>query len=250
MTAGGVQIDSGQPTFLGRGIPSPTGDYKWVYLWGLPLRLMHWTAALAITLLVVTGLYIGWPYFHGSAAEPGLIMTRFRAVHYIAAIVLVTTGIVRIYWLFAGNRFERLKALFPLRGRDISNLFQMVKFYLMIQPEKAPHYLGHNPLQQLNYTLVYLVALVEVTTGFILFSQAVPTGFMYQAFNWLTPYFGGLQTVRFIHHTVTWFFLIFIPAHVYLSFRADVVEGGGTVSSIVTGGRFFEADHHYEDEHA
>jgi len=44
--------------------------------------------------------------------------------------------------------------------------------------------------------------------------------------------------------------LIFIPAHIYLSFRADTVEGGGTVSSIITGGRFFEPGHEYEDEHA
>ncbi len=246
-STGKIEQLSDTPSFLGRGIPRPVGDYKWVYLWGLPLRAMHWIAALSITALVVTGLYIGRPYFVGGF-EPGLLMSKFRLAHFIAAVALATTAIVRMYWLFAGNRFERLAALFPVRPRDLGNLFRMVKFYLMIQPEKAPHYLGHNPLQQLNYTLVYLLAFTEVLTGFIMFGMAWPTGTIYSLTYWLVPWFGGIQVVRFLHHAITWFFCIFIPAHVYLSFRADVVEGGGTVSSIVTGGRFFEAEHHYEDE--
>ncbi len=254
MTSTGHPIGPGGPapgpaSFLGRGIPLPVGAYRWVYLWGLPLRAMHWIAALCVLTLVVTGLYIGSPYFVGGV-EPGLIMTKFRFAHYLAAVLLATTALVRVYWLFAGNRFERLKALFPLRFRDIKNLFRMIKFYLLMEKDKAPHYLGHNPLQQLNYTLVFGIAALEVLTGFIMFGLAWPTGWIYQATNWMVPWFGGIQNVRIIHHSITWFFLIFIPAHIYLSLRADVIEGGGTVSSIVTGGRFFEADEVYEDEDA
>jgi len=240
---------SGPASLLGRGIPRPMGEFRWVYLWGLPLRAMHWLAAVCIVVLIVTGLYIGNPYFVGGI-EPGLIMTKFRFAHYLAAVVLATTALVRVYWLFAGNRFERLKALFPVRPRDLKNLFRMVKFYLMVGREQVPHYLGHNPLQQLNYTLVFAAGLLAVVTGFTLFGLASPTGWIYAATNWMVPWFGGIQNVRIIHHSITWFFLIFIPAHIYLSFRADVIEGGGTVSSIVTGGRFFEADEVYEDEDA
>jgi Ni/Fe-hydrogenase b-type cytochrome subunit len=178
-------------------------------------------------------------------------MSRVRFVHYLAAVFLATTGIVRVYWLFAGNRFERLPALFPVRPRDIANLFKMMKFYgFMSDLDHTPHYLGHNPLQQLNYTLVYVIAGLEVLTGFILFGLAWPTGVIHGLTDWLIPLFGGIQNVRFLHHAITYFFLIFVPAHVYLSFRADSVEGGGTVSSIITGGRFFEPEHYYEDEDA
>ena len=31
---------SGPDTMLGRRIPRASGDYRWVYLWGLPLRAM------------------------------------------------------------------------------------------------------------------------------------------------------------------------------------------------------------------
>ena len=46
----------------------------------------------------------------------------------------------------------------------------------MIEPEQAPHYIGHNPLQQLSYTVIYVVAVVMVVTGFAMYGQANPGG--------------------------------------------------------------------------
>jgi Ni,Fe-hydrogenase I cytochrome b subunit len=54
--------------------------------------------------------------------------------------------------------------------------------------------------------------------------------------------------VRFIHHVLTWAFLIFIPIHVYLAIRADQLERTGVISSIVSGGRFVPADKKFVDE--
>ena len=45
------------------GLPVLTSDYRWIYLWGLPLRAMHWIAAACVVVLIVTGLFIGRPYF-------------------------------------------------------------------------------------------------------------------------------------------------------------------------------------------
>ena len=59
---------------LGRHIPPPTGDYQWVYLWGGPLRFMHWIAVFAILALIVTGLYIGRPYFVTVGGPPHYLM--------------------------------------------------------------------------------------------------------------------------------------------------------------------------------
>jgi len=210
---------------------------------------MHWVAVLAIVVLAVTGLFIGRPYF---TAPPGpttpYLMGWMRFLHLAAAATLVATAIVRAYWLFAGNKFERLAALFPVRPRDWVNLFKQIKFYLLIHPERAPRYIGHNPLQQLSYTGMYLVALISVITGFALYGQSNPSGIFFHLLGWLGPALGGMQNVRFIHHVATWAFLIFIPIHVYLAIRADVLEHGGSISSIITGGRFVPSDHTYVDE--
>ena len=241
---------AGRPRLtLAQKVPPPSGEYRWVYLWEWPIRVMHWIAAICIVVLTVTGLYIGKPYFITSGeASAHFLMGWMRFFHFAAAGLLVMTAIVRGYWLFMGNKYERLRALFPVRPRDWVNLVRMVKFYLMIRPERAPHYLGHNPLQQLSYTGVYLLAGVMVITGFAMYGQSDPNGFFYAAFNWIGALVGGMPVVRFIHHALTWAFLIFIPIHVYLAIRADQLERTGVISSIVSGGRFVPADKTFVDE--
>jgi Ni/Fe-hydrogenase b-type cytochrome subunit len=246
---GGRQLREKPGPSLAHKVPPPSGNYQWVYLWEWPIRAMHWIAALCIVALVLTGFYIGRPYFMtGGEASAHYLMGTVRLVHFAAAGLLIATAIIRCYWLFMGNKFERFAALFPVRGRDWANLVRMVKYYLMIQPEKAPVYLGHNPLQQLWYTFMYFVAGVQVITGFAMYGQAAPEGFFYSTFNWVVRLFGGIQEVHFVHHMATWIFLIFLPVHVYLAFRADHLERTGTISSIVSGGRFVSQDAKYVDE--
>jgi Ni/Fe-hydrogenase 1 B-type cytochrome subunit len=238
-----------EPRFrLARKLEPASGDYHWVYLWEWPIRAMHWVAMFCILGLTVTGLYVGKPYFiAGGDTADHFMMGWVRFVHFALAAAFVATAIVRIYWLFAGNRFERWRALFPVRLRDWGNMWRQVKFYLMIQPEKAPHYLGHNPLQQLSYTGIYLAAALMVVTGFAMYGQSNPGGLFYNAFNWVGIVMGGIPVVRFVHHVLTWVFLIFIPIHIYLAIRADHLERTGVVSSIISGGRFVPADEHFID---
>jgi Ni/Fe-hydrogenase 1 B-type cytochrome subunit len=246
-----MRTASGEPRgiSLAHKMPPPSGNYRWVYLWEWPIRAMHWAAAVSVVVLVVTGFYIGKPYFitHGEASAHYL-MGWMRFLHFAAAGVFVATAIIRVYWLFAGNQFERLKALFPGRKQDWINMMKQVKFYLMIQPEKAPHYLGHNPLQQFSYTGLYAVAIAQVITGFAMYGQSRPGGFWYTLFGWVVPLLGGIQVVHFVHHMLTWVFLIFIPIHIYLALRADLLERTGTISSIISGGRFVRSDVDYVDQ--
>ena len=231
-----------------RRLRPPSGEYTWVYLWGRPLRYMHWVAAACIVVLALTGFYIGRPYFVPSG-DPGsaYLMGTVRFVHFLSAAVLVMTGIVRMYWLLMGNRYERFGALFPFTRGDMKNLGRMVKFYLMIDRGRAPRYLGHNPLQQLSYTGVYVLGAIMVLTGFAMYGQSNPGGFIYTLFNWLNPLMGGAPIVRFVHHALSWAFLIFIPIHVYLALRSDALERTGTVSSIISGGRFVSSTEDYID---
>jgi Ni/Fe-hydrogenase 1 B-type cytochrome subunit len=234
---------------LAHKVPPPAGDYHWVYLWEWPIRAMHWIAVVSIVVLVVTGFYIGAPYFATSGeASSHYLMGRVRFVHFAAAGVFVATAIVRLYWLVAGNEFERWRALFPVFKQDWVHMWQQVKFYMMVQPEKAPQYLGHNPLQQLSYTGLYLVAATQVVTGFAMYGQSRPGGLWYTLFGWVIPLLGGIQVVHFVHHVLTWVFLIFLPIHLYLALRADILERTGTISSIISGGRFVRSDVTYVDQ--
>lgn len=224
-----------------------SGAYRWVYLWHLPIRVMHWIAAIAIVVLFWTGLYLGRPYFM-SALSGSFVVQYARLVHFVAAGALVATAVVRFYWLFAGNTYERWRALFPVTTRDWKHLWMMIRFYLFIHPEQAPKYLGHNPLQQLGYTLTYLVTGVMALTGFLLYAQSNPNGWMAATIGWMTPLLGGNQLIRLVHHTLPWYYPLFVIIHVYLAIRNDSLERTGTISSIFSGGRFIRADEHHVDE--
>lgn len=224
------------------------GTYRWVYLWHLPIRVTHWFAAGAIAILVITGLYIANPYL-GTSGEPSahFMMGWIRFFHFSAAAVLVAAAILRVYWLFFGNQYESWKALFPLTPRDWRNTWKQVTAYVLVRPDRAPHYLGHNPLQQMNYTILYLVAIVEIVTGFGMYGLHDTGGFFFRWFNWVGPLFGGWQMVRLVHHALMWFFILFLPLHVYLVVRAAFMDRSGTLTSIFTGGRFVREDVGWED---
>lgn len=232
-----------------QGPGSGGGDYRFVYLWSWPIRAMHWIAAACIVVMVATGFYIGRPYFitEGEASEH-FMMGRARLLHFIAAGVLVGTGIVRVYWLFAGGRFEGWRALFPVTGKSLRGLVAMAKYYLMLPGARQPHYLGHNPLQQISYTTVYALVAVEVITGFALFSLADPGSFFWRISGWYHWFPAGIRAVRFVHHVVTWLLITFIPVHVYLGTREDVIDREGTMSSIFSGGRWVPRGEKFEDE--
>ena len=103
-------------------------------------------------------------------------------------------------------------------------------------------------MQQLSYTGIYTLAAAQVVTGFAMYGQSRPGGLWYTLFGWVVPLLGGIQVVHFVHHILTWAFLIFIPIHIYLALRADLLERTGTMSSIFSGGRFVRSDVKYVDE--
>jgi len=228
-------------------LPSSATTYRWVQLWHWPLRMMHWVAALAIVVLFWTGLYLGRPYFLG-AVSGSFVVQYARLIHFIAAGALVATAVVRFYWLFVGDKYERWRALFPVQKKDWKNLWMMIRFYLFIHPEQAPKYLGHNPLQQLSYTLTYVVTAVMALTGFLLYAQSNPGGWMMWSIGWMIPILGGNQIVRLVHHILPWYYPMFVIMHIYLATRNDSLERTGTISSIVSGGRFIPVGEHHVDD--
>jgi Ni/Fe-hydrogenase b-type cytochrome subunit len=232
------------------GADAATGrhEYKWVDLWSWPLRAIHWISVVAILFLAVTGFYIGRPVFMtGGEASSHYLMGTMRFLHFVGAGWFVAAAMVRTYLAFNGNRFERLPAILPTSGRDVTSFFKTVKAYLLVESEKAPHFLGHNPMAQTAYSFIYVVATFMIFSGFAMYGQSNPGGFFYTTFGWVANLMGGAQVVRFWHHTAAWLFVIYIPVHVYFSLRADVTEREGLISSMVTGGKFVRTDLEYED---
>jgi Ni/Fe-hydrogenase 1 B-type cytochrome subunit len=247
MTTGTPRPPGRLPWFEVR-LPRARGDITWIYVWGAPLRFSHWLSAVTLLVLFVTGLFISFPMWVTSGeASSHFLMGRFRFVHYTAAAFLVFGGIIRVYWMFAGNQFERWSALFPFTRQNVRHMVAMLKSYVTLDADLQPHFVGRNPLAQVAYTTIYVLTTIMIVTGFAMYGQSNPGGFFHTLFGWVPPLVGGLQHVRLLHHSIAWFYPIFFFAHIYLAIRSDYLERAGVVSSMLTGGRFVASHEKFED---
>ncbi len=212
-----------------------SGSYIKVYVWELPVRVFHMINALAIMILIATGLYIGNPIVGATVAEEAFysnVMGWVRYIHFFAAFAFTANLLVRWYWVFKGNSYATSN---PLKRAFWEETWECIKFYLLLRNRK-PHYTGHNPLAQLTYwLLIGGGSIVAIFTGFYLYFEPQPESFWARLFGWVPAVFGSSFLVRSWHHWVAWGFILFIVVHVYLSFREDWLERNGTLSSILTG---------------
>jgi len=204
-----------------------------IYVWELPVRIWHWINAGAILALMITGLYIGNPFFASVVQEEAssFIMGWVRYIHFFAAFLFTANLIVRLYWMFTGNKYATSNILRKVFWKDT---WETVKFYIFLKNEK-PHFVGHNPLAQLSYwAMIGGGSVLIILTGFYLYIEPQPESFGGMLFGWVAL-FGDSFDIRLVHHIVAWVFIIFTVIHVYLCIREDYLERNGTMSSIFTG---------------
>lgn len=189
--------------------------------------------ALSIIFLVVTGFYINNPWtntmIEGSAGFP---MALMRYIHYIAAYVLSSAVLIRLFLYFFGNAQERVWDILPITKRNLNNLKMTLFQYSYISDEHDER-LGHNILAGLAYLITFFAAILMITSGFYMLFPEV-------AFwaKWGVILFGSQQYARFLHHLTMWWFMIFAVVHIYLCIWNDVQEPEGLISSIFTGAKF------------
>jgi Ni/Fe-hydrogenase 1 B-type cytochrome subunit len=223
------------------------GEFRYVPVWDWQLRALHWLAVLLILLMAGTGLLMGSGRLVAALPSDSVYLSYLRLVHFLAGWLFLCTAIIRMAGLFlASNRFQRWDALFPVRRRDLKNLYQVAQNYLFCRFDRGPHYIGHNPLQQVAYTAIYGVGLAAILTGFALYALYAPDWWLFQPMIWLDNLV-GVQYLRLAHLLIMWVFLAFIPIHVYLAIRSDTVEREGAISSIISGGRWCRKGTSFED---
>lgn len=208
-----------------------------VYVWQMPVRVFHWINALAIILLMITGIYIGNPFLGATVPEDAyysFVMGWARYIHFFSAFLFTINLLIRWYWVFKGNRYATSN---PFRKIFWIETWETIKFYLFLK-NKKPHYVGHNPLAQLSYWIfIGLGSMVMIFTGYFLYFEPQPESFFGAFFfSWVPLLFGGDSfSIRSLHHLVAWGFMIFMVVHIYMAFREDYLQRNGTMSSIFTG---------------
>ena len=197
------------------------------------VRLSHWAAAIAVVMLVMSGLEIfaAFPSF-GSKVPQHDLLALPEAVplggwlggalqwHVTFAGLLVAAGsIYAVYQTGSGNYRQVLFAV-----SDVTGVWPMARHYLLRGP-KPPERGTYNPLQKLAYTAVLSLGFALVVTGAALYKPV--------QLSWLVTGLGGFRLVRVWHFTAMCALLAFIPGHLAMV----VLHGWRNVASMWVGSR-------------
>jgi thiosulfate reductase cytochrome b subunit len=189
----------------------------------LPIRIMHWTNAVAILIMISSGWKIynddvlfGWLHFPdaitlGHWAQHGLQW------HFFGMWILVLNGGAYVTYGFVTGRFRRM--LLPIRLRDlVADISDALRFRLA--HDDPTHY---NAVQRLLYIGILLVGVLIVISGLVLWKPI--------QFSELATLFGNFQNARLVHFLCMTAIVLFLLVHVTLALIVPQ-----TLVAMVTGG--------------
>ena len=202
------------------------------------VRITHWIAAIAIVLMVGSGLQIfnAYPSFHrkGDPAFPlwpfeghpaphwstfGGWLAGGRMWHFAMMWVLVVNGLVYLGFIYLHGEW---RDLVPARG-DARNVWQMVRFYMFARTDH-PLQGKHNALQRITYFALPVLTALIVLSGLAIWKPVT--------LGWLTAVFGGYVWARWWHFVLMLSVVTLAVVHVFMVFSVDPYS----IRSMTTGG--------------
>ena len=139
-----------------------TPSYRVYVAWDLPTRLFHWVNALAVIGLLATGIPILSDDALGLSAEGKVLL---KSIHISFGYVMALNLLWRFAWAFFGNRYARWRAILPGGPGFIAASRAYAASFFSGEPQQ---YVGHNPLARIGVSLLFLLLLIQVTTGLVL----------------------------------------------------------------------------------
>lgn len=175
----------------------------------LPLRIMHWTNAIAMIVMIGSGWKIyndevifGFLHFP-QAIVLGVWAQHALQWHFFGMWVLVLNGLAYLAYGVATGRFARL--FFPIRPREvIAEAVAALSFRL--KHRDLTHY---NAVQKVLYVGVITIIVVQVASGLAIWKPV--------QFSGLVSMFGGFQSARLIHFLGMAAIVLFMVVHVTLA---------------------------------
>jgi thiosulfate reductase cytochrome b subunit len=181
---------------------------KRIFMLPLWIRLWHWSNALAIIILSITGISLHF-------ADPNLPLVEFSLaarIHNVAGVCLaVLYAVFVIGNILTGNWWQYIPKPPGIIGRCIRQMqfYGMGIFKGEAEPFPPTPEVNFNALQAVTYwSIMYLVMPVVILTGLVfLYPQFAPDRL-----------FGldGLLPIALVHYLGAAVILLFMVSHIYL----------------------------------
>jgi thiosulfate reductase cytochrome b subunit len=201
----------------------------------LPIRIMHWTNAVAMLLLI----FSGWGIYNdeviiGALHFPSWITLGggaegFLQWHFFSMWILVLNGIAYLAYGFRTGRFRRM--LLPIRAPEIIAEIRAVLALKLAHDDLTVY----NPVQKLLYVGVIAVIVIQVVSGLVIWKPV--------QFSELAILFYDFQTARIVHFLGMAAIVGFLLVHVALALLVPQ-----TIRAMLFGGPDVKAE--VDDSHA
>jgi thiosulfate reductase cytochrome b subunit len=173
------------------------------------VRVTHWINALAMLMMIGSGwqIYDASPLFRfihfPSEFALGEWLAGALLWHFAAMWLLVINGIVYVTLGLSTGRFRR--KLFPIRPRDV-----LRDFLAALRGQLSHDDLTvYNAVQRLLYLGVIIAGIVIVLSGLSIWKPV--------QLKYLTAFFGGYDTARYVHFFAMSSIVAFLTIHVVLA---------------------------------
>jgi thiosulfate reductase cytochrome b subunit len=189
----------------------------------LPVRIMHWTNAVAMIVMIASG----WKIYNDEVLFGILHFPEWLTLgvwaqhalqwHFFGMWVLVLNGLAYLAYGFATGRFRRL--LWPIRPREV--IAEIAKaLALRLEHSDLTHY---NAVQKLLYAGVIVVIAMQIVTGLAIWKPV--------QFSFLVSLFYDFQGARLAHFVGMTAICLFLMVHIALAVLVP-----RTIVGMLTGG--------------
>ena len=214
------------------------------------MRIIHWLNAICMVVAVITGLYIGHPYYQSFIADPAVdkyVMAWNRWGHLIVAIIFDVTAVL-IGYLYFFSRFEKpYKKLIP----TVKNIVEFCEVFLNLITFNRRKKFDSSHSDSYNivfFTIFHFLLIFMLFTGLQLYVQGLASGIssigswwpsmLHLTTDWTLNVFGGNMGVRIAHHTSMYLILVWVMCHIYYQIWRTIFWKEGDIAIVIGGSKF------------
>ena len=214
------------------------------------MRIVHWLNAICMVVAVITGLYIGHPYYQSFIADPAVdkyVMAWNRWGHFIVAIIFDVTAVL-IGYLYFFSRFEKpYKKLIPT-GKNIKEFCEVFLNLITFNRRKKFDSSHSDSYNIVFFTIFHLLLVFMLFSGLQLYVHGLASGessigtwwpwMLHLVTDWTLDVFGGNMGVRIAHHTSMYLILVWVMCHIYYQIWRTIFWKEGDIAIVIGGSKF------------
>ncbi len=174
----------------------------------LPVRIWHWTNALIVFVLIITGVELRFTDIK-IFSNYGFVVTLHKYAGYLLTISF-------LFWIAAYRLMGGFARHYLVSLKDIRSLPAQVVFYLYgyfrggPNPFSATVDARFNVLQKMAYSFIMFIAMPVIIASGIIFGNIM-------VFYGLIHQLGGLRIIDGIHVAAGYVFIIYLFVHLYMA---------------------------------